>query len=151
MFFCSLRAIVHRKKIPVKCLKAISHVWIIFLHTMGKSMLEAWFIPLEQFVSCSIMMIQHPDKMQQICSIESSVFEGQQAFQVTVFVVNNKLVGCFIHQCHQFIAFVDDGGAVAPGKNGCKKSSNFDVGFLAKAMGDGDRIIFNKPLLVVPL
>ena len=135
----------------MKSCKTISHVWIIFLHAMGESILQAWFLPLEQLVSSSIMMVQQPDKMQQICRVESSVFEGQQAFQVSVFVVNNELVWRLIHQCHQFIAFVDDGGTVTPGKNGSKKSCYFDVSFLAKTMRNRNRIFFNEPLLVVPL
>ena len=96
-------------------------------------------------------MVQHAYTMKQVCCVESPVFEGQQAFQVIVLVADNELVGRFIHQCHQFIAFVDDGGAVAPGKNSSKKSSNFDVGFLAKTVGDGNWILLNEPLLVVPL
>ena len=135
----------------MECLQTISHVKVMLLHTMVKSMLQAWFLLLKQFVSGSIMIIQYPDKMQQVCCIESPVFEGQQAFQVIVLVADNKLIGRFIHQCHQFIAFVDDGSAVAPGKNGSKKSCYFDVGFLAKTVRDGNRIFFNKTLLVVPL
>ena len=118
----------------MKSLQTISHVWVILLHAMGEGILQAWFLLLQQFVSGSIMIIQYPDKMQQVCCVESPVFEGQQAFQVIVLVANNELVWRFIHQCHQFVAFVDDGGAVAPRKHCCKKTSNFDIRFLAKAM-----------------
>ncbi len=79
-------------------------------------------------------MVEYPDKMQQIRRVESPVFEGQQAFQVIVFVANNELVWRLIHKCHQFVAFVDDGGAVAPSKNGSKKSCDFNIGFLAKSV-----------------
>ena len=118
---------------------------------MGENLLQAWCMPFEQSVSRGIMMVQHANKMKQVCCVESPVFEGQQAFQVIVLVVYDKLIWRLIHQCHQFIAFVDDGGAVAPGKNSSKKSSNFDVGFLAETVGDGNWILLNEPLMVVPL
>jgi len=40
-----------------------------------------------------------------------------------------------IHQLHQFFTFIDDGGAVAPGKNSSKEAGYFYILFLVNWCG----------------
>jgi hypothetical protein len=42
--------------------------------------------------------------------------------------VEHELMRRHIHGLHQFVRFFDNGGAVTPGKNGCKKTCYFNIG-----------------------
>jgi hypothetical protein len=54
-----------------------------------------------------------------------------------------------LHQLHQFFAFVDDGGAVAPGKYGCKKAGYFNILLFRKQVRNANGIVFNERRLIV--
>jgi hypothetical protein len=95
------------------------------------------------------MVAQQPDAVQEVRCIEGSVFESEKTFEVLFLVVNNECIGRLVHAPYEFIAFVDDGGAVTPGKKRCKKSGDFYVLLLAKTVWNGDGIFFNKALPVV--
>ena len=64
-------------------------------------------------------------------------------------MVQAKIMRRMIHQLHQFRCFVDDGRAVAPGKDGGKKRGYFNVLFFAEAMRNRNRIEQNKGGAVV--
>jgi hypothetical protein len=54
-----------------------------------------------------------------------------------------------IHQLHDFSRFIDDGCAIAPGKNGCKKTSYFNVLFFTECVWYGYGITVNKKRPIV--
>jgi hypothetical protein len=55
--------------------------------------------------------------------------EMQQFLKVFILVVQYKFIWRHIHQLHQFPAFIDDGGPVAPGKNSREKCGYFYILF----------------------
>ena len=48
------------------------------------------------------------------------MFKYQKSFQFNFLVVRDELVWCIVHQHHQLITLVDDGGSVAPGSGHAK-------------------------------
>jgi hypothetical protein len=54
-----------------------------------------------------------------------------------------------VHQCHQFLRFVDDGSTIAPGKYGSKETGYLNVLFFLKCMRNGNGITANKKRPVV--
>lgn len=64
-------------------------------------------------------------------------------------MIQHKIVRVIIHHGDEFTAFPDNGFALAPGQRGCKQSGNFNVLLFSEQVRNADRIIFDKPWLVV--
>lgn len=64
-------------------------------------------------------------------------------------MVNAKFIGLHIHSFHQLEGFLDDGSSIAPGKDGSKKASYFNICWLGKKVRDGNGVIGNKKRLIV--
>src|SRR6185437_9209641 len=81
-----------------------------------------------------VMKLQKPDKVKQVSSIKSAMREMQKRLQVSILVVQYKIVRGIAHPRHQPVAVINNGGAVAPGQHGRKKTSYFYILFLGKSM-----------------
>ena len=97
----------------------------------------------------SVMVFKKRYEIQQIGGVEGAVFKGHQFFQILRLVLHAKLMRRIVHQLQQFLAFIDDGGAVAPRKNAGKKGRNLYILSLGKQVRNADRIIFYEQRLVV--
>ena len=86
------------------------------------------------------MHVKKRNKIQQVCSIKSTVPEVEQFLQIAAGMMQAKIVRIIIHQLHQFCCFVDDGGPVAPGKYGRKKTSDLYILFFGEPVWDTDGI-----------
>jgi hypothetical protein len=64
-------------------------------------------------------------------------------------MIFDEIKWCLIHFFQQFIGFPDDGGSVTPGKNGSKKTGDFNILHIAEPMWHGNRIIRNKRRMVI--
>jgi hypothetical protein len=58
--------------------------------------------------------------------------------------IHDELIGRIIHGCHQFVAGTDDAFSGAPGKDGGKKTSDFNILFYGKPVWNTNGIICNK-------
>src|SRR5258708_35164725 len=96
-------------------------------------------------------MMQKPDKIQGINSIECPVLKLFKSPEVFGLVVEDKIMWNIIHQSHQLIAFIDDGDTLSPCQHGGEQTRNFDVLFFTEPVWNRDRIIFDKPGMVVLL
>lgn len=98
-----------------------------------------------------IVLSEKMNAVKQVVLIERAVLETKQALEVGIAVLGYKLVRRHVHAFHQLMAFANDGGAVAPGKNGSKEAGDFDVLLFGKQMRNGNGIVGNKGGLVIQL
>jgi len=84
------------------------------------------------------------NKVKKVVLLKSAVFKSHQIFQVGRLVMQNKIMRRIIHSFHQFIALLDDGCSVSPGKNRGKKSGNLNIAGLAEPMWHANRIVENE-------
>ena len=124
---------------------------VLFLQSNRESRLQAGFCSAQFEKTFSIMVAQHVDEMQDIRCVESSVLEIKEFFKVRFLVLRDEGKRRIVHQLHQLMAFVDDGGAIAPGKNGGKETRDLDILFSGEAMRYGNRIFFDESSLVIVL
>jgi hypothetical protein len=96
----------------------------------------------------AIVILKKTDEMKQVCCLEGAVFEREEFDEVFFLVLLDELKRGIVHQRQQLIAFVDDGGSVAPCKNGSEKSCDFYILLLAELMRDGNWIFFNERGLI---
>ena len=73
----------------------------------------------------------------------------QQLFQVGFLMVHDEIVRRTIHQLDEFMAFIDDGNPLAPGKHCRPKAHNLDILLFGEQMRDGYRVVFYKAGIVV--
>ena len=64
-------------------------------------------------------------------------------------MILDEIKWCVIHSFQQFIGFPDDGGSVAPCKNGSKKACDFNILQIAVPMWHGNWILRNKRRMVI--
>ncbi len=98
-----------------------------------------------------IVIVQKMHEVQQVGIVEGAVFKTQQSLKIIIGMVQHKVVRCIVHTPQQLRAFVNDNGAIAPGKNSSKKSGNLYVLQLAKLVRYYNGIIFYKRWPVVLL
>ena len=98
-----------------------------------------------------IMHVKKGNKIQQVGCVECAVFERKQFLQVGVGMLQAELMRRIVHQLHQFVCFVDDGGTVAPGKNGSEKSGDLYVLFFCEPPGYRDWIFLNEKRLIIAI
>ncbi len=70
-------------------------------------------------------------------------------FRSAGLVIHDEIIRSIIHPLHQFIGFLNDGGAVAPGKYGGKQSRDFYILFFAETMRYRNRILRDKGRMIV--
>jgi len=58
--------------------------------------------------------------------------------------LQDELIGSIVHGSHQFVAGTDDAFPGAPGKDGGKKSSNFNILLYSKPVWNTNGIICYK-------
>jgi hypothetical protein len=73
--------------------------------------------------------MEESNKIQQIGGIEGAMLEPEQLLQIIVRMMQDKLIRRAIHQLHQLFRLTDDGGSVAPGEDGRKKTGDLDILF----------------------
>ena len=88
-----------------------------------------------------VMLMKKADEVQEVGCIESAMPKGKQALEIFIGMIKTKLVGRVVHQRQQFPRLIDNHDAIAPGENGCKKSSDLYVLPCAKHMRNAHRII----------
>ncbi len=86
------------------------------------------------------MMPEEGNKIQEIGGVEGAVFEAEHPFEVSFLVAHDELMRGVVHEVHQLPAFADDGGTVAPGKNGRQETGDLDILLFAEQVRDADRI-----------
>lgn len=64
-------------------------------------------------------------------------------------MIFNEIKWRVIHTIHQFIGFPDDGGSVTPGKDGSKKTGDFNILPFAETVRHGNGIFRNKRRMVI--
>jgi hypothetical protein len=95
------------------------------------------------------MCVKKMNEIKKIIGIESAVLETFEPPQIGRLVMPHKIVRRHIHALHQFATFLNNGGAIAPGKNGSKKSGYFNVLFFSEQVGNTNRIGSNERRLIV--
>lgn len=96
-------------------------------------------------------MVQEGNKIEQVCILEGTVSEAQEVFEVGVLMTADEIERGIVHALQQLRRLLDDGLAIAPGKDGGEEACNLDVCAKGEAMWDADGVFFEEFRLVVAL
>ena len=66
-------------------------------------------------------------------------------------MARNKFIGSIVHQGKQFLAFIDNRNPLPPGQNGGPKASDLNILFFDEKVRNGNRIVNDKPGIIVLL
>lgn len=113
------------------------------LHPFGKGIFQT--------LMTAVMRLKKMKEVKQVIGIKGPVLESFQFAQIGGLVMHHEIVRRPIHALHQFAAFLNDGSAIAPGKNGGEEAGYFYVLLLAKQMGNAYGIGSNKRRLIVSI
>lgn len=96
-----------------------------------------------------IIVLEELYEIQKVYPVKGPVTEGHQLHPVARVMVTDVVIGRVVHMPHQFRAFVDDAGAVAPGEDGSKEAGNFYVLQFAEAVRDANGVICNEIRMII--
>ena len=68
-----------------------------------------------QRLMVTVVVLQELYEIQQVSSIKGTVYKVQKWFQVSVRMLHNKIIWFIIHQGHQLLTVIDNGGPISPG------------------------------------
>jgi hypothetical protein len=74
-------------------------------------------------------------KIDAIYSIKGAVDKWEEAVQILLLCIQNKIMWPAGHPRQEFGGILDDGGFLSPGQGGSQKGCNLNIGILAKLMG----------------
>src|SRR5215217_6167337 len=89
----------------------------------------------KRFILC-IVPLQELEKVEQVCSIECTMYKGQEFLQVRILMLHDELVRCLIHPIEQAHTVIDDRSAVTPGQHRGKKPGDLNILFPCEAVRD---------------